>query len=94
MYQWIDKLEYWLLQLPKPDQTFFLHLPYEYSKELKQKENKIENKEYLKNSEEAYIELSELYNWNRIECIKENKIKTIEQINQEIFERLDLNISK
>lgn len=21
MYQWIDKLEYWLLQLPKPDQT-------------------------------------------------------------------------
>ena len=21
MYQWIDKLEYWLLQLPKPDKT-------------------------------------------------------------------------
>lgn len=94
MYQWIDKLEYWLLQLPKPDQTFFLHLPYEYSKELKQKENKIENKEYLKNSEEAYIELSELYNWNRIECIREEKIKTIEQINQEILNQLELNVSK
>ena len=31
MYQWIDKLEYWLLGLPKPDKTIFLHMPYEYS---------------------------------------------------------------
>ena len=35
MYQWIDKLEYWLLKLPKPDFTIFLHMPYEYSCELK-----------------------------------------------------------
>ena len=35
MYQWIDKLEYWLLQLPKPDRTIFLHMPYQNSLELK-----------------------------------------------------------
>lgn len=29
MYQWIDKLEYWLLKLPKPDKTIFLHMPYQ-----------------------------------------------------------------
>ena len=34
MYQWIDKLEYWLLGLPKPDKTIFLHMPYEYSLKL------------------------------------------------------------
>ena len=37
-------------------------------------------------AEEAYIELSELYNWNKIECIKDNKLKSIEDINDEIFE--------
>ena len=27
MYQWIDKLEYWLLKLPKPDCTILLKVP-------------------------------------------------------------------
>ena len=35
MYQWIDKLEFWLLDLPKPDKTIFLHVPYSYAFELK-----------------------------------------------------------
>ena len=35
MYQWIDKLEYWLLKLPKPDKTIFLHMPYESSLKLR-----------------------------------------------------------
>ena len=31
MYEWIDKLEFWLLSLPKPDKTIFLHVPYTYA---------------------------------------------------------------
>ena len=42
MYQWIDKLEYWLLQLPKPDITIFLHMPYEYATELRKNRNSID----------------------------------------------------
>ena len=89
MYQWIDKLEYWLLKFPKPDKTIFLHVPYEYSLELRKNRENIDehekSPEYLKSSEEAYIELSELYNWNRIECIKNDKLRTIEEINDEII---------
>ena len=89
MYQWIDKLEYWLLKFPKPDITIFLHVPYEYSIELrKNRENVDEHEkspEHLKASEEAYIELSELYNWSRIECIKDEKLRSIEDINDEIL---------
>ena len=40
---------------------------------------------YLKNSEDAYIELSELYNWDKIECVKDDKIKSIDEISQEII---------
>ena len=89
MYQWIDKLEYWLLKFPKPDKTIFLHVPYEYSLELRKNRETIDehekSPEYLKASEDAYIELSELYNWDRIECIKDNNLRTIEDINDEIL---------
>ena len=42
--------------------------------------------EDIKQAEEAYIELSELYNWNRVECVKGNEIRTVEDINKEILE--------
>ncbi len=90
MYQWIDKLEYWLLKLPKPDVTIFLHMPYEKSAELKKNREFLDehekSPEHLKHAEDAYIELSELYNWSRIECVKDDEIRTIEDINDEIFE--------
>ena len=89
MYQWIDKLEYWLLKFPKPDITIFLHVPYEYSIELRKNRENIDehekSPEHLKASEEAYIELSELYNWSRIECVKDDKLRSIEDINDEIL---------
>ncbi len=93
MYQWIDKLEYWLLKFPKPDKTIFLHVPYEYSLELRKNRETIDehekSTEYLKASEEAYVELSELYNWDKIECIKDNKLRTIEDINDEILNKIN-----
>ncbi len=92
IYQFIDKLEYWLLELPKPDQTIFLHMPVEYANELKKNRVNIDEHEkdeaYLKQSEKAYIELSEMYNWSVIECVQEEKIKSIEEISDEIFQIL------
>ena len=89
MYQWIDKLEYWLLKLTKPDITIFLHVPFDKTIELRKNRESIDehekSEEHLKNAEKAYIELSELYNWNRIECIKNDKLRPIEDISEEIL---------
>ncbi len=89
MYQWIDKLEYWLLELPKPDKTIFLHVPYDFAKVLKKNREFLDehekSPEHLKNAERAYVELSELYNWDKVECIKDNKLRSIEDISDEIF---------
>lgn len=93
MYQWIDKLEYWLLRLPKPDKTIFLHVPYEYTKVLMKNRDSLDEAEkseiHLKQAEEAYVELSELYNWDLIECVENEKIKNIEEINKEIMSIID-----
>ena len=90
MYDWIDKLEYWLLGLPKPDITIFLHVPYNIVKQLKENRNSLDEHEkdedYIKRSIDAYIELSELYHWNKIECVKDNKLRSIEDINKEIID--------
>ena len=89
MYQWIDKLEYWLLGLPKPDLTIFLHVPYNYSLELMKNRDSYDehekSSEHLKRAEDAYVELSELYNWEKIECIENEKIRSIDDINDEII---------
>ena len=86
MYQWIDKLEYWLLKLPKPDYTILLNMPYKYSNQLSfdlTEENSKQERVL-----EAYIELAGLYNWDIIDCIDEDKEKTIEEIHEEIIELL------
>lgn len=92
MYQWIDKLEYWLLELPKPDMTFFLHMPFEYSKELKKNRQFLDqhekSEEHLKHAEACYLELTELYNWDYINCIKDNRIRSIEDINEELMNKI------
>jgi len=89
VFQWIDKLEYWLLDLPKPDLTIFLHVPFAISKKLMENRENIDQNEkdddYLKNAERTYIELSELYHWTKVDCSKENELKSIEDISQEIL---------
>ena len=92
MYNWIDKLEYWLLELPRPDMTIYLNMPYEYTTELKKNREQLDEIEksddYLKKSIAAYLELSELYNWTKIECIKESNVRDKEEISEEIYKEV------
>ena len=90
LYKWIDKLEYWLLELPKADETVFLHVPYKYSKELMKNREVIDanekDEDYQKRSIKTYLELASLYNWKLIECIKDDNLRTIEDISKEILD--------
>lgn len=89
LFKWIDKLEYWLLELPKADLTIFLHVPFSLSKELRKNREILDDNEkdddYLIRTEKTYIELSSLYNWDVIDCACDSKLRTIEEINQEIL---------
>ncbi len=93
IYSWIDKLEYDLLELPKPDITIFLHVPYEYAKELKKNRANLDihekSEDHLRNAERSYLEIASIYNWYRVECIRDNKLRTIEDISDEIYEKIE-----
>lgn len=89
-YEWLAKLEYELLELPLPDLTILLYMPYQYSLELRKKRPALSDgheavKEHLLNAEASYLELAELYNFQIINCVKANKIRTIKAINDELY---------
>lgn len=91
MYQWIEKLEFDLLELPKADIKIFLHLSYEASLELaknrKEKLDQLESSpQHLKMAENTYLEIAKLYNFKTIECDILNHPKKIDDINKELYE--------
>ncbi len=91
LYNKIDKLEYGMLSVPRPDLTIFLYMPYEYACILKQnraeKPDGHENsKEHLINAEKAYLELAEMYNYKIVNCVKDGLIRTKEEIAEEVYE--------
>lgn len=100
---WLWDFEFNLYGLPIPTEVFFLNMPPEYSAKLmKNRENKIthESKKdihekdqvYLKEAYDAACELSKQYNWYEIKCIKDGEIRTIQDINDEIFEEVKSRI--
>lgn len=96
MYEWLDKLEFDLLELPKPDITLFLHMPYEAATTLKQNRNEIadgheKDPEYLKKAEKAYLEIAKRYNFETIECASGSTPKTKEEISTLVYEKLKEN---
>ena len=91
MYNWLDKLEFELLQLPRADIKVFLHMPYVVSCILKQ--DRIEkadqhesSKEHLLMAENSYKEIAQIYNFKTIECNIGNSPKKIEDINKELYD--------
>lgn len=90
MINWLEKLEYTFLELPRPDMTIFLHMPYEYSLKLRMgREEKGDqhetNKEHMICAENTYLLLAKRYMYDTIKCIDESgNIRTIEDIANEI----------
>ena len=89
-YETIEKLEFGVLELPEADIKIFLHMPYEYACELKKNRGFLDqhelDKNHLINAEKAYIEVANLYGFKTIECVRNNEIRTPEDIHEEIYQ--------
>lgn len=100
---WLWDFEFNLYGLPVPSEVFFLNMPVEKSIELmKDRENKFTHQEkkdiherdinHLKDAYEAACDVSKKYNWYEIKCVKNNEIRTIEDIHQEIYNEVKKHI--
>ena len=100
---WLWDFEFNLYGLPIPTEVFFLNMPVEKSLELiKDRENKFthaekkdiheRDKNHLIDAYNAACYVSKKYNWYEVKCVKENKIRTIEDIHEEIYNEIKKHI--
>lgn len=103
--KWLFDLEFNIYGLPVPSEVFFLNMPPEKIKELiKNRENKFTHSDKKdiherdeKHLEEAYnaaCSLAKEYNWNEIKCVKNNELRTREDIHEEIYKIVCEEIQK
>lgn len=94
--EWLFDLEYNKFGLPQPDVMIFLDMPPEYGARLMaERANKItgdmskdiheNDKEYLRKSYDNALFVAKKYNWNIVSCVRDNKIREIDDINDEIY---------
>lgn len=89
-FNFISKLEFDLLKLPKPDIAFFLYLPVDLVKILKQNRKEREDDHekddnYLLNAEKTYKKLAKECSFTEIDCFKGDQIRSVDDIANEIY---------
>ncbi len=96
---WLFDLEFVKLELPKPDITIFLDMPPEWGARLmRERANKITGKEqkdihesngeYLQKSYDNALFVAERYGWEIISCVDNGRLRTIEEIHEDIYDRI------
>ena len=100
---WLWDFEFNLYGLPIPTEVFFLKMPPEYCLNLiKDRENKFTHQEekdiherdknHIIDSYNAAVDVSKQYDWYTVECVKNEQIRTIEDINEEIYNEVKKHI--
>lgn len=93
---WLEDLEYEKMGIPRPDLVIFLNMPTDMAIRLMaERKNKItgeekkdiheRDKEYLRESHANACKIANTYNWKEIKCSDGERIKTIEEIGEEVF---------
>lgn len=101
--KWLWDFEFKLYGLPIPSEVFFLNMPTEKALELmKDRKNKFDenakkdihesNENHMKDAYEAACDVAKEYNWFEIKCMKDNELRTIDDIHEEIYKEVKKHI--
>lgn len=98
--QWLDALEHKDFGVPRADIVVYLNVPLDYTIKLREKRaNKITGGEkqdihetdvsHLKNAGESGMKAAKLLGWKIIECVQDGEMRSIEDIAEEIWQRIN-----
>ena len=101
--KWLWDFEFNLYKLPIPTEVFFLNMPVEKSLELiANRDNKFthsskkdiheSDKNHLMDAYSAACDVAKDYNWYEVKCVKDDRIRTIEDIHEEIYNEIKKHI--
>src|SRR5574344_963427 len=97
--KWLTDFEYGLFGIPPPDKVFFLNIPPDISQKLmaerenkfsheKQKDIHESNVEYLSKAYDNACYLIDKFKWDEINCTIDGKLRTIDDIHEEIYNKI------
>ena len=93
-FRWLYEFEYKHMELPEPDLVIYLDVPTELTEDmLRGREEKThthadiheQNMDYLRLCRKTGLHAAQFYNWSIIQCARNGKMRTIEDIHNEIF---------
>ena len=97
--KWLWDFEFNLYGIPVPTKTFFLNMPTDVAiKLMEARENKFTHTQakdiherdtgHLRDSYNAAVSLVDKYDWTEIKCVDNDRLKTIDEIHEEIWEQI------
>ena len=93
-WNWLYEFEYQRLGLPRPDVTIYLDVPTEYTEMLMRSREAAtgtsadiheKDLQYLRTCRETGRAAATHYGWTVIRCVKDGKLRSIEDIHEEIY---------
>ena len=93
-FRWLYEFEYKHMELPEPDLVIYLDVPTELTGQmLRKREEKThthadiheQNMDYLRLCRDTGLEAAHFYDWTIINCAEGGKMRTIDDIHNEIF---------
>lgn len=93
-FRWLYEFEYRHMELPKPDIVIYLDVPTELTEQLMRRREQAtsthadiheQNMEYLSLCRRTGLEAAKYYGWTIINCARDGRMRSIEEIHNEIF---------
>ncbi len=94
---WLYDFEYSKLGLPKPDLILYLDMPTDFTERLlRHRESDTNTKADIHEQDTAYLTTcrqagkaaAEFYGWTVISCVQDGRMRTIEDIHQEVYQHV------
>ena len=94
---WLFDFEYQKLGLPAPDRVLYLDLPTELSEQMMRRREAAththadiheQDEAYLRSCRESAARVVDWCGWQRIRCDRDGRIRSIQDIHQEVLERV------
>ena len=95
--KWLYEFEYDRLGLPRPDLTIYLDVPTDFTEKLMRRREQDththadiheQDLSYLATCRETGRDAARYYGWTVIECVRDGKMRSIEDIHEEIYRRV------
>lgn len=94
-FRWLYEFEYRHMELPKPDVVIYLDVPTELAEQMLRKREAStnthadiheQNMDYLRTCRNTGLQAAKYYGWTIINCAKDGKMRSVDDIHTEIFE--------